>query len=207
MIMVSALWALAEGEAFGQEAWVDLWIEGQSPGPSASNSSPASHLLSIGVVRAVSHQPFVRTVSMLGAAVTRLPRVVPVATRTSLGPRGETAITVSCGGGITSWDPDDDVTVYGFLYVGGQRVDYDSASGFSPSIHLSAAVEPGESGLPVQCYIEGAGVFANATGTIAPRLPSDLRRATNFPDEWDYRAPGDYTLNRKWQVWDNYGLE
>lgn len=94
-----------------------------------------------------------------------------------------------------------------WLYVDGQEVRFGTARGYSPSVFLSAQVAPSDSAKPVECYVQGTTVWARATGSITPRMPSDLRQATGFPDEWDYRGLGDYNKIRTFQVWDNYGWE
>jgi hypothetical protein len=53
------------------------------------------------------------------------------------------------------------------------------------------------------CYIEGGGVFAWATRTIAAREPSALSRSA---DDFTYTSFGNYNRYIEYQIWDNYDL-
>lgn len=65
-----------------------------------------------------------------------------------------------CNGGATSWWPDQDITVSGWLWVDGVLVDSGSAQGYSPAVHLETTVSINNSPHYLYCYIEGAGVAA-----------------------------------------------
>jgi hypothetical protein len=162
------LMAIVNASAQATDPWVDVTVS-YSPRP-------------LSVARTVpSADPRITLVS--GGAAThvlsRSPHAIrsgPIAhTRTTattnrLGTTND--VTISCMGGGTSVNPDQNIFVMLYLYVDGELVQTSSAWGYSPTATLqrNIAILPWDQ--PVECDIAAPGVSAQARDTIAGECPS-----------------------------------
>lgn len=78
---------------------------------------------------------------------------------------------LSCLGGATSVNPDQDITVFVSIWVEGSLVASNSASGYSPSARAQGTIPYSETKRRIECYVEGGFVWASASGWILPTCP------------------------------------
>lgn len=101
--------------------------------------------------------------------------VAPAYAQQALGPWVQTPAVVgsepyfeyvSCYGGATSWDLDDDINVYAYFYVDGQLVNYGAGWGPSPTASAGTEVEVLGRDRALRCVVEGPGFLVEATGVF-----------------------------------------
>jgi hypothetical protein len=96
---------------------------------------------------------------------------------------------------MTSWNPDQDITVYSYLYADGQLLDSHSAWGYSPTTSVHGSVTASDHDISVECYVDGAGVSVSDSAIV----PAEETPYTEIAsDTGDYPWGDDATRRDIW---------
>jgi hypothetical protein len=98
---------------------------------------------------------------------------------------------LSCWGGATSVDPDQNIFVTVSIFVDGNLVGFAQAWGYMPSAHATGTVPWAEYPRTIECYLEAPFVYARARGTILPTylVPTG---ETTIENAWSELIPTAY---------------